>query len=53
MTRSLKVKSKQLAEISKKKTKATKIKSFDFQNVKSTTVPVKGKKPTWNQDFLL
>ena len=24
-----------------------------FQNVKSTTVPVKGKKPTWNQDFLL
>jgi len=26
--------------------------TLKLQNVKSTTVPVKGKKPTWNQDFL-
>ena len=27
--------------------------TLKLQSVKSTTVPVKGKKPTWNQDFLL
>lgn len=26
--------------------------TLKLQTVKSTTVPVKGKKPTWNQDFL-
>ena len=27
--------------------------TLKLQSVKSTTVPVKGTKPTWNQDFLL
>ena len=27
--------------------------TLKLQSVKSTTVPVKGRKPTWNQDFLL
>jgi len=26
--------------------------TLKLQTVKSTTVPVKGRKPTWNQDFL-